>query len=431
MSMSLPRSRSQSRDSDARADTDFELQCLNAFRHHFLASISGFTPNPQLDRLVLQALYQETCVRYIAVAVTAHQLRAPDANSVFAIHMYRQGVRAFRELLSRQDKGSIQAALICSMLGVCFELMQGAYTEARLHLEMGLHVVSSFQASLDHELANAFVQLDVQGSSFIEGRLPRLTRHLAQPAPSSLDSLESAQSQLFRCLSQLWSFLRGAADDARYSDPADLPPLIAAQAQGISLQLQQWGRDFKALLESNPPKDAPVHDHVRALSCHHTAATIQAATALHAEELIYDQFDGEFESIVSLSRTLLHSKLSGPSEGAAFLGLGVVQPLYFTATRCRVRRLRNEAIRLLSEVPESEGVWSGVAMAQVSAVVKSLEEKGLSEEFLEQHRIPETMRVHSTGTDIKPVQRSSEVCCSLLPEGPKGPWQHLLFQVTW
>ncbi|OAL39836.1 hypothetical protein AYO20_00748 [Fonsecaea nubica] len=427
------------------------LFCLDAFRSHVIGALFD-DPSRRLERLILQALHQESCVRHAAAALTIHQLQISsrwpagsigDGATTFGLRSYGLSIRDLRRLLLRQpDRHAAEVALVCALLGICYELAQGAYNEARLHLENGLRVCSSL--AVDGDIFHAFARLDVQGSTFIEGWVPRLTPLLPTNAITAADddydrdvvrfeSLETAQRHLYACLSRLWSFLRGTLDNShRYCNPDDRPPQIASQSRDLGAHLRQWelGYDeFVKRLDSFPNTDAQTYSNL--LCVHHLTAKVYLATALCPNELCYDDHDDSFRLIISLSRSLLNHRRSDATPALFSLGLGVVQPLFFTATRCRNLWVREEAMELLSSIPWTEGVWNGPAMTKIAAVVKELEERDLDRAFLEQHRIPEAKRVHSTSTDLDPRRRSSEVRCALLPSGQTGPREHHFFQVYW
>jgi hypothetical protein len=139
---------------------EIEAQHLNAFRHLFVAGISGYAHSPSWERLILQAAHDEPAVRHAAIAFSALQLprkRGQLSTSVsapdhFALQQYGKAIKSFNKLLSRRDRRSIEAALLCSMLCVCFEIIEGSHLVAQQHLESGLHVVASFKGTFKYDL---------------------------------------------------------------------------------------------------------------------------------------------------------------------------------------------------------------------------------------------------------------------------------------
>lgn len=58
----------------------------------------------------------------------------------------------------------------------------------------------------------------------------------------------------------------------------------------------------------------------------------------------------------------------------SIIDMGWIAPLYFTAVKCRVHRIRVEAIKLLRTSPHREGIWDAHIAACVAKKVVELEE---------------------------------------------------------
>ena len=59
------------------------------------------------------------------------------------------------------------------------------------------------------------------------------------------------------------------------------------------------------------------------------------------------------------------------------LDLGIVPPLFVVATKCRQRKLRREAIRLLMSSPRREGMWDSILSGRVAKWIMEIEEEGM------------------------------------------------------
>jgi hypothetical protein len=94
----------------------------------------------------------------------------------------------------------------------------------------------------------------------------------------------------------------------------------------------------------------------------------------------------------------------------SIVDLGWIPPLFFTAIKCRVHRIRLHAIRLLESTSHREGIWDGKILARVGRKVMELEEKDFytdidtSDDFslssapcakdFEVPALPESYRIH-------------------------------------
>ncbi len=56
--------------------------------------------------------------------------------------------------------------------------------------------------------------------------------------------------------------------------------------------------------------------------------------------------------------------------------VGWIPPLYYTALKCRVHRVRLQAIRLLESASHREGIWDSKIAAAVARKVMEIEEDG-------------------------------------------------------
>jgi hypothetical protein len=59
----------------------------------------------------------------------------------------------------------------------------------------------------------------------------------------------------------------------------------------------------------------------------------------------------------------------------SIIDLGLIPPLYYAAIKCRVHRIRLQAIRLLETTSHREGIWDAKIAACVSRKVMEIEER--------------------------------------------------------
>jgi hypothetical protein len=81
-----------------------------------------------------------------------------------------------------------------------------------------------------------------------------------------------------------------------------------------------------------------------------------------------------FESASSMNDLL---QVSDCGDDGFTIESGFIPPLYYTALKCRVPRIRRQAVRTLRAAPHREGVWNGLLLASVLEEVISLEEGDL------------------------------------------------------
>ena len=211
-----------------------------------------------------------------------------------------------------------------------------------------------------------------------------------------------------------------------------MPLYILAEAEAIHSRLAQWGVAFTSFLGVYGPKMGSWEARqAKLLQVHYHTATILVIGSLYAEEMLYDAYDEAFEIIVRLSAELHQDLYARTSVKVFSIDMAIIQPLFVASTKCRVPKIRQQAIELLQAVPYCEGIWNGQLMANIALRVRELEENGLDETFLGTQRVPEFRRVHSVDMDVDPKACRAGVSCRLRPNGMDGEWEDIEFLVTW
>ena len=102
----------------------------------------------------------------------------------------------------------------------------------------------------------------------------------------------------------------------------------------------------------------------------------------------FDSFNADFVFVIAQSRALItqwcpriddiDGSGSNHSESTIHNGqLGLIPPLFLTATRCRVPHVRRQALSLLRQLDSVEGVWNSKSAARIAEQVMLIEERGL------------------------------------------------------
>lgn len=66
------------------------------------------------------------------------------------------------------------------------------------------------------------------------------------------------------------------------------------------------------------------------------------------------------------------------TESSFSIDMGCYPPLYYTALKCRIPRLRRRAVELLERCRHVEGLWTGPLLARLAMSVIEMEEQGFS-----------------------------------------------------
>jgi len=171
-----------------------------------------------------------------------------------------------------------------------------------------------------------------------------------------------------------------------------LPPPIHKQVDHVQTLLKQWSSTFDSLLHNITPKSSLDVTSIKVLRVQHLTITIHISTLFYRDQLAFDAFTSDFAQVIKLSTSVVET-LPVNNNGSPVISfdVGIVQPLYFTACRCRHTILRHKAISLLMR-SGIEGIYNGTAMAAAASWAARYEEDG------EEAFVGEDRRLREVGT---------------------------------
>ncbi|KAJ2966986.1 hypothetical protein NQ176_g9887 [Zarea fungicola] len=249
--------------------TQQEIAHLDLFRHELVYSIVGHVGTPAWKRLILQAVHEEVALCHAVVAFTALSTcsgvqgdlgsdggqgfssteQSPSSSSTptreneFALRHYGKALEAMRHVFHHNDKRSINTALLCTLLCICFELRIKEPAIALTHLEHGLQVVNSNLHTVDEAITTAFARLDLQAAIFLGVRPPALDPTRVAARIFVFDSVyQEADHALAGLTNRVWTFIRTVADDYRYEELGPIPESVTTQAQSIKKSLEDFNK---------------------------------------------------------------------------------------------------------------------------------------------------------------------------------------------
>ncbi|OWO98781.1 transcription factor Cys [Marssonina coronariae] len=198
-----------------------------------------------------------------------------------------------------------------------------------------------------------------------------------------------------------------------------LPKSVMVQGHGFGTQLKQWDSAFAHLLAGRRHRGVSNTERagINVIKMLQLMTGILYQMAFSTSEMEFDAFTPQFREIVELASELVLDEelalaqarcgkaascrhtLAGAGGGYRFPGLaggygedgyahikasfaldlGIVPPLFVVATKCRDRRLRREAIRLLMSSPRREGMWDSILCGMAGQWIMTIEERELSQ----------------------------------------------------
>jgi hypothetical protein len=248
-------------------------------------------------------------------------------------------------------------------LFVCFETLQGSYESALTHMESGIRMYRNWQAEngnsgprissgschiIEKEIAQIFSRLNLQVLMFPQTHLlgkdfyTTNVNPLIDLPPESFSCLKEARDRLDNCMSYVFE----SVIVAYFSRPdfVNHTQKLSPEHQTYQTLLSQWSLLFGAFMRSSGTDLGP-EDRQRAslLEIQYKAAIILFATGMSPQETVFDAFNSDFDSIVAVTSSLVvNSQGSGilKTTGQFLFDMGVIPPLYFTASRCRDPSIR-------------------------------------------------------------------------------------------
>ncbi|KAJ5373800.1 hypothetical protein N7517_005806 [Penicillium concentricum] len=287
-------------------------------------------------------------------------------------------------------------------------------------------------------LVDVYVRLGIQSAMFghVPSHLYIVTKDpLSTSLPYTFSSLLEARRTLDDLLNRVHCLKKQYLDHHASQTPTSQQQMLNTQSR-ILADLSLWGKTYKvsiARLEVNKISGKH-HIGYLLLRVHYEMAAIMASVCLSPEgsesEMIFDSYTENFirimssfldiwriwtatvfveEDLLKLANapedlkaifqnfktmsdmnTILEASLLELLEKSSILNqylkapdcgrngftveMGYIPPIYYTALKCRVPRLRRQAVRALRAAPHREGLWNGSLLADVLEEIIRVEE---------------------------------------------------------
>ncbi|KAK8043027.1 C6 zinc finger domain-containing protein [Apiospora phragmitis] len=346
-----------------------------------------------------------------------------DKSDEFTLVQYSKAIQQLQPHLATAGKSSsaasIRVALIACLVFANLEFLNSRYNIGIAHLHSGLKLLGEFQGyALDGDepvlvlkpprdfvdewiadtLTKLLVQANLHGAQGMP--YPRLVMRITTtPLPSfTFHTVTEARQHL----DQLFNDVLYLAEDSRRlrtstsssgnTKHSDIEKRKLTRRQiKILTGLHTWHSTYTASRSLMKSTLSPFthYGYLLLLSMYHQAQ-IMAAVCLTADETeaeaVYDAHAASFLAIVrhssELRRLVRYEAHYNPlvqytsKIAQSTADMGWIPPLYYTALKCRARRVRLHALRFLGFKPHKEGIWDTEVAAIVVREVIRLEEGG-------------------------------------------------------
>lgn len=293
---------------------------------------------------------------------------------------------AIQQLTTTSDREiPAEVFLVCGLLFAAIEFWPHRYMAPEVHILTAFKLILRGTAMLPEAVK--------------EGMFPFLV-HMGRKAVAFSDDLPSELASQIRnfcwinvrpspvptafvSLKEAWSYMDALLNHIAAFDPED-PTFTTAghmHARQFAAEIQRAVLQTIELLTDNVDDEDQNHrfkTQYRALLMHHRALQIMLDTNQTTDELIYDGFTADFSHILSECESLLH-EAQDPDVSAKkapwHTTLGLLSPLFFVATRCRIPSLRHRAIKALHASRRREREWNSCIATMLARLVVHTEEK--------------------------------------------------------
>ncbi|KUL89117.1 hypothetical protein ZTR_06017 [Talaromyces verruculosus] len=310
----------------------------------------------------------------------------------FGLSEFNKAIKSMSALMTQKElsRHDQQAILTTCVLFTGLSSLQGRQSQAFMHVKNGLRMIHHWR--LNHRMITpdeknavdmlllTFIQLDSQIRPYLVGQESLLQwtdedivgalspQRTFQAIFEAYFDLEILFNKLLRLNFNAYSFKQ-----------------LSMEIELLKNQGDIWDRQFAHLLSTMKPtaSDLDALDFIQLRREY--VRGILSCLVINAEDNVHDDLIPIYQAIIDLSQSVLRKDGYTPRHGVPdsqklehpifVLGSTIIEPLFFTATRCREPALRRRALYLLRLCPRREGICEGMMAAKIVQKVIEVEEQ--------------------------------------------------------
>lgn len=380
-----------------------EGDCMQWLHSKIMRGTSSFFDRTFWADLVVPTAWSVPAVAHAVVAIGAalrgvvsRRQGLPDTQQQFTLRQYTKAIQLLQPLLSDHHGSATTPVLVTCLLFTILEYLREQYRAAAVHLHNGLKLLkgihsdsadrthgivfirpAAYNRAIHRAIFRVFATLHLQANLF-GNHLPDVSLLLQtteEEIPSPIfASLEEARDSLDKLLHGMLLLKRRV--EGALASSGDLSfSLIESREVGLC-RLRMWRATYETTVKRLPASDDLTVLAYKLLLNNHAMAKIICTSMFSTSELVYCDHTNDFLEIIRHSAEVWnhYAALQGTvSSTRMTTEAGWIPPLYYTALKCRVPRIRSHAIKLLSSVAQKEGVWDSILAANVAEKVSMLE----------------------------------------------------------
>ncbi|KUJ13788.1 uncharacterized protein LY89DRAFT_672072 [Mollisia scopiformis] len=429
----MPRPRIRySPSTDVQASVE-ERRSFHYFRSRNMSEMPGNFEPYFWDHIVLQFSHKYPTILQALVALSAiyeeHEQGTPGPVSKsadsYALQQYNKAVKDLMGYLGSEGQ-DMKVALTACLIFVWIEFLQDDLNSGFQHLSCGLKILrdcigiqdrdsEDIFGSLDRSFTRLRIQAAVHGAQ--ESQFTTTTTReleILEPIPHSFSNVFESRNVLDKELNAIFGYIR-ALQEADYYAGVDMSIFVDIR-RGHLERLEQWHIATMHLVASLESKnDQSQASGILYLQLYYTMVNIIWKAEFAGSEMVFDAYTAEFETMTTIASSLMDNPNCTTPRVLSF-DMGIIPPLFLLCVKCRILRIRRQAIALLKRAPEREGIWHRDSMVRYSEWKTMTEEQwrdGLSEdeplpEFgrIYAEHIPQTGEPSMPGSEGQPIRIS-------------------------
>ncbi|KAL3483097.1 hypothetical protein BJX62DRAFT_245222 [Aspergillus germanicus] len=429
-----------------------ERRCFHVFQTRTIPMFVSLFES-DLWRVVLQMSQSDPSVCHAVVAFSAlheetlicHLPAMRTSRWDFALQQYGRALRLLVRRLGSNDPQLKYVILVCCIIFVLFELLNGNHEGVLVHLQNGVNVLANTldarietaraslicgeihpsgpnNAQLEVVIRRTIAHLDVQSGYFDrESRFLNIYPCYGDPVNLDyctvwFDSLYGAKETLDPLLNNVLCIWRVGQPILRNMDGSEAATAayeyLLAERHRMWTYLARHVAAFNDFLLHHPPATDRDRRSRDVILLHHLVFHMNIKSCVCLFEMIFDEMHAEWTKLVNLIHRIVNSAITEfgyPLPNIVF-DVGITLPLNWAVLKCRDPVLRQRALDLQRLWLHLEGLHSTVSFMNVGQQVADIERAGMDPVT---GLIPEEARIRTVNIEIDKYQRRGKLVYSL------------------
>ncbi|KAL9065860.1 MAG: hypothetical protein Q9157_007331 [Trypethelium eluteriae] len=406
-----------------------ETRSLEYFRVRTIPQLSGFLGSNFWSRYLLQTAAHEPAIRHAIIALGSLHERFEAGDSTilrsnldkleggFALQQYTTAIGQLIKPLSNHSQQTLDVALTACALFTCFETLRGHHGSALSHVASGIKML--------RELPEDYASTQSTSTGLVVPKSPHVPYDTLQVMFARFDS----QSMQLGTVNGPGTFHASQEIEPGFSDT--IPPAFSTLVEARNAmdyqernqgwffytlisgriiteqqdtarcyllnKMESWRIALDNFIQESPNLTIKDMTGMKVLQLRCLFNRLVLSITDLGDEMVWDQHIQIFSHMLDLASEVIKEAaalfaLNGAHSPTFQIDVGLIAPVFETATKCRDPAIRRRAINLLRVAPRQEGVWDGVLASRVAERFVQLEEEG-QENIISCADIPREARI--------------------------------------